>query len=179
MAETKDISDSLRSDRPDGSGSRDGTPIVQMSGIHKSFSGVPVLRGVDFEVCSGEVHALAGGNGAGKSTLMKILQGVYSMDAGEIKIDGKPVKLSSIHGARAAGVGMVFQEFSLVPTLTVAQNVFLAAEPMGPLGMINDREAARRAREEFAGMHVEVDVTARVQDLSTAYWQLTEIAKAL
>jgi ribose transport system ATP-binding protein len=179
MAETKDISDSLRSDRPDGSGSRDGTPIVQMSGIHKSFSGVPVLKGVDFEVCSGEVHALAGGNGAGKSTLMKILQGVYSMDAGEIKIDGKPVKLSSIHGARAAGVGMVFQEFSLVPTLTVAQNVFLAAEPMGPLGMINDRESVRRAREEFTDMQVEVDATARVEDLSTAYWQLTEIAKAL
>jgi ribose transport system ATP-binding protein len=179
MAETKDISDSLRSDRPDGSGSRDGTPIVQMSGIHKSFSGVPVLKGVDFEVCSGEVHALAGGNGAGKSTLMKILQGVYSMDAGEIKIDGKPVKLSSIHGARAAGVGMVFQEFSLVPTLTVAQNVFLAAEPMGPLGMINDRESVRRAREEFTEMQVEVDATARVEDLSTAYWQLTEIAKAL
>jgi len=179
MAETKDISESLRSDRPDGSGSRDGTPIVQMSGIHKSFSGVPVLKGVDFEVCSGEVHALAGGNGAGKSTLMKILQGVYSMDAGEIKIDGKPVKLSSIHGARAAGVGMVFQEFSLVPTLTVAQNVFLAAEPMGPLGMINDRESVRRAREEFTDMQVEVDATARVEDLSTAYWQLTEIAKAL
>jgi ribose transport system ATP-binding protein len=179
MAETKDIAGSLRSDRPDGSGSRDGTPIVQMSGIHKSFSGVPVLKGVDFEVCSGEVHALAGGNGAGKSTLMKILQGVYSMDAGEIKIDGKPVKLSSIHGARAAGVGMVFQEFSLVPTLTVAQNVFLAAEPMGPLGMINDRESVRRAREEFTDMQVEVDATARVEDLSTAYWQLTEIAKAL
>src|SRR3954451_5987528 len=165
--------------RPDGPGSGDGRPAVEMSGIYKSFSGVPVLRGVDFEVRAGEVHALAGGNGAGKSTLMKILQGVYSMDAGGVRIDGEPGRLSSIHDARAAGVGMVFQEFSLVPTLTVAQNVFLAAEPMGPLGMINDREAARRAREEFAGMHVEVDVTARVQDLSTAYWQLTEIAKAL
>ena len=177
MAETmKDITSPRR---PDGPGSGDGRPAVEMSGIYKSFSGVPVLRGVDFEVRAGEVHALAGGNGAGKSTLMKILQGVYSMDAGEIRIDGEPVRLSSIHDARAAGVGMVFQEFSLVPTLTVAQNVFLAAEPMGRLGMINDREAVRRTREEFAGMHVEVDVTARVQDLSTAYWQLTEIAKAL
>src|SRR3954468_19986068 len=152
---------------------------VRMQGISKSFFGVPVLTDVDFEVQRGEVHALAGGNGAGKSTLMKILQGVYSMDAGEIKIDGEPVRLSSIHDARAAGVGMVFQEFSLFPTLTVAKNVFLSAEPMGPLGLINDREAVRRTREEFAGMHVEVDATARVQDLSTAYWQLTEIAKAL
>jgi ribose transport system ATP-binding protein len=177
MAET--MKDSTGPRRPDGPGSGDGGPAVEMSGIYKSFSGVPVLQGVDFEVRAGEVHALAGGNGAGKSTLMKILQGVYSMDAGEIRIDGEPVRLSSIHDARAAGVGMVFQEFSLVPTLTVAQNVFLAAEPMGPLGMINDREAVRRTREEFAGMHVEVDVTARVQDLSTAYWQLTEIAKAL
>jgi len=177
MAETmKDITSPRR---PDGPGSGDGGPAVEMSGIYKSFSGVPVLRGVDFEVRAGEVHALAGGNGAGKSTLMKILQGVYAMDAGEIRINGERVRLSSIHDARAAGVGMVFQEFSLVPTLTVAQNVFLAAEPMGPLGMINDREAVRRTREEFAGMHVEVDVTARVQDLSTAYWQLTEIAKAL
>jgi ribose transport system ATP-binding protein len=177
MAETmKDITSPRR---PDGPGSGDGRPAVEMSGIYKSFSGVPVLQGVDFEVRAGEVHALAGGNGAGKSTLMKILQGVYAMDAGEIRINGERVRLSSIHDARAAGVGMVFQEFSLVPTLTVAQNVFLAAEPMGPLGMINDREAVRRTREEFAGMHVEVDVTARVQDLSTAYWQLTEIAKAL
>ena len=177
MAETmKDITSPRP---PDGPGSGAGRPAVEMSGIYKSFSGVPVLQGVDFEVRAGEVHALAGGNGAGKSTLMKILQGVYSMDAGEIRIDGEPVRLSSIHDARAAGVGMVFQEFSLVPTLTVAQNVFLAAEPMGRLGMINDREAVRRTREEFAGMHVEVDVTARVQDLSTAYWQLTEIAKAL
>jgi ribose transport system ATP-binding protein len=176
MAET--MEDITTPRRPDGSGG-DGGPAVQMSGIHKSFSGVPVLRGVDFEVRAGEVHALAGGNGAGKSTLMKILQGVYSMDAGEIKIDGEPVRLSSIHDARAAGVGMVFQEFSLVPTLTVAQNVFLSAEPMGPLGLINDREAVRRTREEFAGMRVDVDATARVEDLSTAYWQLTEIAKAL
>jgi ribose transport system ATP-binding protein len=180
MAETtEDVASSHRSDRPDTSATPGSTPVVEMSGIYKSFSGVPVLVDVDFEVRRGEVHALAGGNGAGKSTLMKILQGVYSMDAGEIKIDGRPVKLSSIHEARAAGMGMVFQEFSLVPTLTVAQNIFLAAEPMGRVGLINDREAVRRAREEFAEMHVDVDPTDRLGNLSTAYWQLTEIAKAL
>jgi ribose transport system ATP-binding protein len=150
-----------------------------MRGISKSFDGVRVLTDVDFEVRRGEVHALAGGNGAGKSTLMKILQGVYSLDAGEIEIDGRPVQLSSIQDARAAGIGMVFQEFSLVPTLTVAQNISLGVEPLGRMGLIRDREAARRAREVFAEMGVDVDPRAVVGDLGTAYWQLTEIAKAL
>ncbi|SFK40713.1 sugar ABC transporter ATP-binding protein [Geodermatophilus ruber] len=152
---------------------------VRMRGICKSFDGVRVLDDVDFEVLRGEVHALAGGNGAGKSTLMKILQGVYGLDAGEIEIDGRPVRLSSIHDARAAGIGMVFQEFSLVPTLTVAQNIALGVEPLGRGGLIRDREAVRRAREVFAEMEVDVDPRAVVGDLGTAYWQLTEIAKAL
>jgi len=158
-------------------GDRDAA--VRMRGISKSFDGVPVLSGGDFEVRRGEVHALAGGNGAGKSTLMKILQGVYSLDAGEIEIDGQPVRLTSIQDARAAGIGMVFQEFSLVPTLTVAQNIALGTEPRGPSGLIRDREAIRRAREVFAEMEVDVDPRAVVGDLGTAYWQLTEIAKAL
>jgi ribose transport system ATP-binding protein len=152
---------------------------VQMRGIHKSFDRVPVLTGVDFEVRRGEVHALAGGNGAGKSTLMKILQGVYTMDDGEIFVDGRPARFGSLHAARAAGIGMVFQEFSLVPSLTVAQNVFLAAEPLGTGGLIKDREASRRTREIFREMQVDIDPDATVRDLSTAYWQLTEIAKAL
>src|SRR3954462_6666299 len=104
---------------------------VQMRGAYTSFDKVSVLRGVDFEVRRGEVHALAGGNGAGKSTLMKILQGVHPLDRGEILVDGRPVRFSSIHDARAAGIGMVFQEFSLVPTLTVAQNIYLTTEPLG------------------------------------------------
>jgi ribose transport system ATP-binding protein len=152
---------------------------VQMRGIHKAFNGATVLDDVDFEVAQGEVHALAGGNGAGKSTLMKILQGVYSLDQGSISIGGQEVRIGSIHAARAAGIGMVFQEFSLVPSLTVAQNIFLGAEPLGRGGLINDREAVRRAAEVFADMEVRVDPKAVVADLGTAYWQLTEIAKAL
>ncbi len=151
---------------------------IEMVGIKKSFDGVVVLKGVDFEVARGEIHALAGGNGAGKSTLMKILQGVYSKDAGQIVINGREVELTSIHAAKAAGIGMVFQEFSLVPSLTVAQNIYLAAEPMSR-GLIDDRQAVRQARQVFADMGVEVDPRARVSELSTAYWQLTEIAKAL
>jgi ribose transport system ATP-binding protein len=157
----------------------DAGAAVAMRAVHKAFDGVEVLRDVDFEVARGEVHALAGGNGAGKSTLMKILQGVYSMDSGTIEIDGKPVKIGSIQEARAAGIGMVFQEFSLVPSLTVAQNIFLADEPRGRGGLIRDREAVRRAHELFADMEVSVDPKAVVADLGTAYWQLTEIAKAL
>ncbi|MEV4642446.1 sugar ABC transporter ATP-binding protein [Actinoplanes sp. NPDC049548] len=152
---------------------------VQMRGIYKGFYGVPVLTDVDFEVRRGEVHALAGGNGAGKSTLMKMLQGVYPLDQGEIFVDGRPVRFSSIHDARAAGIGMVFQEFSLVPTLTVAQNIYLTTEPRGAGGLIDDREASRRARAVFRDMAVDIDPDARVGSLSTAYWQLTEIAKAL
>jgi ribose transport system ATP-binding protein len=150
-----------------------------MRGISKAFDGVTVLTHVDFSVRRGEVHALAGENGAGKSTLMKILQGVYTLDAGEIEVDGEPVRLSSTQDARAAGIGMVFQEFSLVPTLTVAQNIFLGTEPRGRFGLIRDREASRLAAEVFADMGVAVDPDAVVGTLSTAYWQLTEIAKAL
>ena len=153
--------------------------VVEMRSISKGFNGVPVLKDVSFDVRKGEVHALAGGNGAGKSTLMKILQGVYQADAGEILIGGKPAVINTIQDAKAAGIGMVFQEFSLVPSLTVAQNIFLAAEPLGPGRLIDDRAAVRRAREVFTEMEVDVDPRAEVSRLGTAYWQLTEIAKAL
>lgn len=153
--------------------------VVEMRSISKGFNGVSVLKDVGFDVRKGEVHALAGGNGAGKSTLMKILQGVYQADAGEILIGGKPASINSIQDAKAAGIGMVFQEFSLVPSLTVAQNIFLAAEPLGKGGFIDDRAAVRRAKEVFAEMEVDVDPRAEVSRLGTAYWQLTEIAKAL
>lgn len=153
-------------------------PAISMTGINKSFDGVVVLDSVDFEVTRGEIHALAGGNGAGKSTLMKILQGVYARDGGQINVAGRPVEISSIHAAKAAGIGMVFQEFSLVPSLTVAQNIYLGVEPMAR-GLIDDREAVRQAQQVFAEMGVEVDPRTKVSALSTAYWQLTEIAKAL
>jgi len=150
-----------------------------MRAICKSFNGVRVLQDVDFEVRKGEVHALVGGNGAGKSTLMKIMQGVYQADAGEILVDGKPIQIHSIQDAKAAGIGMVFQEFSLVPSLTVAQNIYLGDEPLGPTGLINDHEAVRQAAAVFADMEVQVNPRAEVSRLGTAYWQLTEIAKAL
>jgi len=152
---------------------------VRMTGISKSFSGIRVLHGVDFELRYGEVHALVGGNGAGKSTLMKILQGVYTPDEGQIAIDGTPIEIRSPHDARALGIGMIFQEFSLIPTLTVAQNIFLGHEPRASGGLIDDRASVLRARELFAEMGEDIDPNARMLDLGTGYWQLTEIAKAL
>ena len=154
-------------------------PAVSMRGIVKSFGTVEVLKSVDMEIMRGEVHALAGENGAGKSTLMKILQGVHPVTSGEIYVDGERVQISDPHDAERAGIGMVFQEFSLIPSLTVAQNVFLNQEPMNRLGLINDREAERAAARIFADMGVSVDPRSPLEKLGTAYWQLVEIAKAL
>lgn len=149
-----------------------------MRGIEKSFGTNPVLRNVDFSVSVGEVHALAGENGAGKSTLMKILQGVYQKDAGEIFVSGEQVQITDTFAARKAGIGMVFQEFSLIPTLTVAQNIFLTNEPT-KFGLIDDAKARSLAMDIFEEMEVEVDPSRTVESMPTALWQLTEIAKAL
>lgn len=154
------------------------TPVVELRDIVKGFNGNPVLHGVDFDLRQGEVHALMGGNGAGKSTLMKILQGVYTADSGEIVVNGRPAVIRSPQDAKNAGIGMVFQEFSLVKTFTVAQNIFLANEPRSG-GLLNDREAERRAHALFTDMGVDINPRAKMSGLSTGYWQLTEIAKAL
>lgn len=151
---------------------------VEMLGIEKSFGSNPVLKNVDFSLQVGEVHALAGENGAGKSTLMKILQGVYSKDAGTITVSGIPVEITDTFAARKAGIGMVFQEFSLIPTLTVAQNIYLTNEPT-KYGLISDAKAKELAGQLFDEMKVAVDPSAIVENLPTAIWQLTEIAKAL
>jgi ribose transport system ATP-binding protein len=154
------------------------SPAIEMRGIEKSFGTNPVLKNVDFSVSVGEVHALAGENGAGKSTLMKILQGVYQKDSGEILVSGEPVEITDTFAARKAGIGMVFQEFSLIPTLTVAQNIFLTNEPT-KFGLIDDSKAKALALQIFEEMEVEVDPSRTVESMPTALWQLTEIAKAL
>ncbi|HEX7346606.1 MAG TPA: sugar ABC transporter ATP-binding protein, partial [Candidatus Limnocylindrales bacterium] len=152
---------------------------VSMRGISKAFGGVPVLKEVGFELRRGEIHALVGGNGAGKSTLMKILVGVYSLDSGSYRIGDREVRFGSIADAQAAGVGMVFQEFSLIPTLTVAQNVYMTREPRGFAGSIDDRAMERTTRDIFRSMGVDIPPSRVVGQLPTAMWQLTEIAKAL
>lgn len=152
---------------------------VHLSGITKSFSGVQVLKGVDFDLCKGEVHALLGGNGAGKSTLMKIVEGVYTADGGSAEIGGQAVSLKRELDAHAHGIAMIFQEFSLIPTLSVAQNIFLAREPKTSGGFLDDRAAVRKSAEIFEMMGVAINPKAQIRTLSTGSWQLTEIAKAL
>jgi ribose transport system ATP-binding protein len=152
---------------------------VRMTGISKSFGGIRALDSVDFEVRAGEVHALLGGNGAGKSTILKVLNGVHKPDEGQIKVGGQTLAAHTPEAARAAGIAMNFQEMSLIPTLTVAQNVFLTREARDARGMIDDEESVRRARAIFDMLQVQVDPLALVGDLGAGQKQLTEIAKAI
>jgi ribose transport system ATP-binding protein len=153
--------------------------VVEMKDISKSFFGVKVLDDVNFSVKSGEIHALAGENGAGKSTLMKILQGVYSMDSGEIQIAGKAVDIDSFQTARNHGIGMVFQEFSLIPNLSVAQNIYLDREQKNRFGFFDEAKTIREARKVMEELGLDIDVAVKVSSLGRAYQQLTEIAKAI
>jgi ribose transport system ATP-binding protein len=156
-----------------------GVPRLRAAGIEKRFGDVNVLRGVDFEVQPGEVHALLGGNGAGKSTLMKVLEGVHQPDGGTIELDGEAVTFHSPQAAREHGVSMIFQEFSLVPSLSVSENLCLGAEPRTGGGFLDDGAAERAARERLGRLDADVNPGVPVRRLSTAYWQLIEIAKAL
>ncbi|WP_430441166.1 sugar ABC transporter ATP-binding protein [Shinella sp.] len=152
---------------------------VRMTGISKTFGGVHALDDVSFEVMPGEVHALLGGNGAGKSTILKVLNGVHRPDKGAIEVGGVPLTTHTPEASRAAGIAMNYQEMSLVPTLTVAQNIFLTREYRVGTGLINDREAERRAADLFALLDVFVDPKALVGDIGAGQKQLTEIAKAI
>ena len=152
---------------------------VRMLGITKSFGGVRALRGVDLIVKPGSVHALLGENGAGKSTILKILRGVQPPDEGDVSIYGRPMREFTPEAARKLGVGMIFQEMSLIPTLTVAQNIFLTREPRTGGVFLNDRAANTQARALLAQIGVDVDPRALVSRLSTGQKQMTEIAKAI
>ena len=156
------------------------TTILDMHGIEKAFNGVPVLKKAAFSLRRGEIHALMGGNGAGKSTLMKILTGVYTKDAGTVAIEGATVELATPSDAERHGVAIIFQEFSLVPTLTVAQNIFLKREPRAGGGVfLNDAEAVRRSRAILADLGETIDPRTPVEALSVGMCQMVEIAKAL
>ncbi len=154
--------------------------MLEARAISKSFVGVPALRSVDFEVRSGEVVGLVGENGAGKSTLMRILSGTHQPDEGEIRINGQPVKLRNARDAAANGIGMVFQEQSLILNMTVAENIYLGhEEDFIHMGVLNWRALRKAAARQLDKIGVTVDVNARVADLSFAARQLIELAKAM
>ena len=153
-------------------------PLLELRGITKRFPGVVANDHVDFDLVRGEVHALLGENGAGKSTLMNILYGLYHPDEGEIRLDGKPVRINSPREAIDLGIGMVHQHFMLIPVMTVAENIVLATEPTK--GPFLDLEAAQeRARDLSKRFGLAVRPDARVESISVAQQQRVEILKTL
>jgi len=154
--------------------------IVELSGVSKSFGGVPALKGVSFDVRPGEVHALLGENGAGKSTLIRIMSGALQQDEGEVTVAGQKVRFTSPRDARRAGIATVYQELLLFNDLTVAENIFLGNAPRGRLGALDWKAMRTRARALLDSLESrELDVDARLGDLSVANRQRVEIAKAL
>ncbi len=154
--------------------------LVLMEGIEKTFPGVHALSQCQFELRSGEVHALVGENGAGKSTLMKVLAGVYVKDAGRILYKGKEVEIHNPRAAQHLGISMIHQELNLMPHLTVAQNMFIGREPRQNVRFMLDEKAINtQAEQVFALMRLNLDPRTKVADLSVAKQQMVEIAKAL
>jgi ribose transport system ATP-binding protein len=159
----------------------DAAPLLELRGITKRFPGVLALNGVGLEIRAGEVHALLGENGAGKSTLIKTVAGVYRPDAGEIRIDGQPVSVRTPHDAQALGISTIFQEFTLAPDMSVAENIFLGREPLRirALSIVDRRALVRQTRELLDSLDLQIDAETTVRDLGVAQQQMVEIAKAL
>ena len=152
-------------------------PVLELRGITKRYPGVVANDHVDFDLRRGEVHALLGENGAGKSTLMNILYGLTRPDEGEILVGGRPITLSSAKDAIERGIGMVHQHFMLIPVMTVAENVVLAAEPRR--GILLDYETAReRVRELSERYGLAVDPDEKVEKITVGQQQRVEIGRA-
>ena len=166
--------------RPDAaSRAREAQVVLEASRISKSFAGVAALTAVDFDLRSGEVHALVGENGAGKSTLMKILAGVHAEYEGEVRIAGAPARFAGVQDAERAGVAIIHQELDLVPELSAAANIFLGREPLIAGTIIDRRRIQKTAAALLNRLGVDIDAQSRVADLRVGEQQLVEIAKAL
>ena len=152
--------------------------LLKMKNIHKRFPGVYALKNVDYELRSGEVHALLGENGAGKSTLIKVLGGIYIADEGEIFIEGKKVELKGVKDAQKNGISIIHQELVLVPHMTVAENIFLGREAGS--GILADRaKMTKDAQALLDAYDMKIDARALVKDLTIAQQQMVEIVKAI
>jgi len=151
------------------------TELVRLSGIRKNFAGVQALKGVDFDLRAGEVHALVGENGAGKSTLMRVLAGEIAPTSGTVSLNGEPVQLSGPRDATGRGISVIHQELALAPDLTVAENIFLGRLP----GFVNHAALRKAAREILDRLGFSIDPAVQAGRLTVAHQQVVEIAKAL
>jgi len=156
-----------------------GAEVLRLERIVKEFPGVKALDNVTFDLQAGEVHVLLGENGAGKSTLMKVLVGVYHPEAGQILLKGQKVRMENPRQAQKQGIAIIYQEFNLVPYLTVAQNIFLGREPRTRLGLVNQSRLQSESRRVLDFLKIDLDVNAPVYTLGVAQQQLVEVAKAL
>ena len=155
-----------------------GDTILTMNEIDKSFPGVHALDHVNFEVKKGEVHALMGENGAGKSTLMKVLTGIYTKDSGSIVFEGKEVEFHNTREAQDAGIVIVHQELNMLGHLTVAQNIFIGREFKKGI-RIDDKKMNEEASKLFQKLHIDIDPTEMMSNLTVGKQQMCEIAKAI
>lgn len=151
---------------------------LEMKGIHKRFHGVHALKGVDFNLKRGEVHALMGENGAGKSTLVKVLTGVFRRDEGTIKYNGEFVEFTNIRQSQNAGISIIHQELNMIPHLTVAANFFIGREKVNGI-FLKDSEMVRECSKVFRDLNISVDPEAIMGDLTVGNQQMVEIAKAV
>ena len=155
-----------------------GETILKMQGIQKYFSGVHALKGVDFELRAGEVHALMGENGAGKSTLIKVLCGIHKRDGGTVELFGEEVSFNNIAESQAAGISVIHQELNMMGHLTVAQNMFIGREFKQGI-FINDKKMEDEAQKLFDKMGVKINPSTKLGDLTVGKQQMVEIAKAV
>lgn len=154
--------------------------ILSLSGIQKSFGGVHALKGVNFQLRRGEIHALLGENGAGKSTLIKILTGVYHPDAGEITLKGSPISIADPIDARRKGIAAIYQELSLIDSLTVAENIFLGNEPtVTPIGVCKRKQLYQDGDAFLERFGIRINSRTMVGDLGLGQKRIIEIVKAL
>ena len=161
-------------------GAQTAAPLLELRGISKEFPGVKALDDVSFSVWPGEVHMLLGENGAGKSSLMKVLCGAYRADSGEFYYKGEKVTIHSTADAQGLGIAVIFQEFSLVPYLDIAQNIFLGREPAGRIpGTIDRRRILGDAKRILDSIGFDIDPGITVEKLGVAQQQMVEIAKAI
>lgn len=153
--------------------------ILQMENISKSFPGVKALSEVQLTVRRGTIHALMGENGAGKSTLMKVLNGMYAPDSGQITFQGQPVTIDKTETALKLGISMIHQELSPIPHMAVAENIFLGREPLGKFGLIDKRRLYADTKALLDQLEIEINPATLMKDLSVANKQMVEIAKAI